>query len=194
MKNALILHGTDANCQSNWIQWLKSELEGDGYSVWAPDLPSAHKPNIRLYNLILLSAKYDLGNCPRGWDYNDDTLIVGDSSGAVAVLGLLQALPADVTVGTCILVAAFKDDLGWESLSELFEEQFDFELIRRKAKKIIFIHSDDDPYVPLEHAEYLVGKVAGELIVLPGQGHFSAETNPSYKQFPELIKIIRKVI
>lgn len=191
MKTALILHGTDAKPDSNWFAWLKTKLEAEDYLVWVPQLPNAHKPNLDLYNKVLLSTKYDLGNCPMGWNYSENTLIIGHSSGAVAILGLLQALPKGVTVGTCILVAAFKDNLGWDSLSELFGKEFDFELIKSKAKKIVLVHSDDDPYVPLEHATYLKDKLEGELKVLPGQGHFSAEANPDYKAFPKLLEIIK---
>jgi hypothetical protein len=46
-------------------------------------------------------------------------------------------------------------------LSELFDVPFDFELIKKKAKKFIFIHSDDGPYVPLVQGEYLAEKVGG---------------------------------
>jgi hypothetical protein len=66
MKTALILHGTDATPQSNWFPWLKTELEKDGYSVWAAALPNAYKPNMELYAKTLLSTKYDLGICPMG--------------------------------------------------------------------------------------------------------------------------------
>jgi predicted alpha/beta hydrolase family esterase len=191
MKTALILHGTNATSQSHWFPWLKSELEGEGYSVWLPDLPNTHKPNIELNTKVLLSTKYDSRNCPMGWDYHDDTLIVGHSSGAVVILGLLQAMPANVQVGTCIFVGAFKNDLGWDSLKELFITPFDFETIKTKAKKFIFVHSDTDPYCPLEHAEYLSGKLGGELIVLPGQGHFNIESNPKYVKFPKLLEIIK---
>jgi predicted alpha/beta hydrolase family esterase len=112
MKSALILHGTDATPQSNWFPWLKQGLQDDGYLVWVVDLPGAKKPNMELGTKVLLSTKYDLGNCPQWWNYHENTLIVGHSSGAVAILGLLQDLPASVTVGTCFLVAAFKDDFG----------------------------------------------------------------------------------
>ena len=194
MKTALILHGTDSTSKSNWFPWLKAELEKDGYSVWAADLPNAAKPNMKLYVKTLLSTNYDLGNCPMGWKYNDETLIVGHSSGAVAILGLLQALPKDVTVGTCVLVGAFKDDLGWDVLAELFDEPFDFDLIKTKAKQFIFVHSYNDPYCPLEGAQYLSGQVGGELIVLPGQGHFSYENDPAYAKFPKLLEIIHEKV
>jgi predicted alpha/beta hydrolase family esterase len=78
-------------------------------------------------------------------------------------------------VNKCILVGSFKDDLGWDSLKELFLVPFNFEKIKKHAKEFIFIHSDNDPYCPLEHAEYLSQKLSGKLIVIKGQGHFSGE-------------------
>lgn len=88
-------------------------------------------------------------------------------------------------------MGAFKDDLGWEALTELFLKPFDFQKIKTKAKKFIFIHSDDDPYCPLDHAEYLSKQVKGELIVLPGQKHFSISTvGKKYKEFPFLLNLI----
>lgn len=167
MKNALILHGTDSDSSANWFPWLNGELEKAGYKVWVPDLPHAEKPNIERYNNFLLSNK--------SWAFNDESIIVGHSSGAVEILGLLQALPNNVMVEKCILVGSFKDDLGWESLKELFLTPFDFEKIKRHAKEFIFIHSDNDPYCPLEHAEYLSQKLNGKLVLIKGQGHFSGE-------------------
>jgi predicted alpha/beta hydrolase family esterase len=64
---------------------------------------------------------------------NDETIIIGHSSGAVEVLSLLQHLPEDKKVKAVFLVSAFRDDLGWDALTDLFTEPFDFEIIRTKA-------------------------------------------------------------
>lgn len=50
MKNALILHGTDADHTQNWFPWLEKELLQRNYEVWVPDLPQSDHPNIRRYN------------------------------------------------------------------------------------------------------------------------------------------------
>jgi hypothetical protein len=167
MKNALILHGTDSNSSDNWFPWLKTELEKLGYKVWVPNLPHAEKPNIERYNKFIFSNK--------DWEFNKESIIVGHSSGAVEVLGLLGALPEKITVNKCFLVGSFMNDLGWDSLKELFLKPFDFEKIKKKAKEFIFIHSDDDPYCPLDHAKYLAEKLAGKLIIKNNQGHFSGK-------------------
>lgn len=59
------------------------------------------------------------------------------------------------------------------------------------AEKYIFIHSDNDPHCPLNHAEYLSKKLNGELIIKKGQKHFSVGTmGEEYRKFPTLLDII----
>lgn len=186
MKNALILHGTDNNSQGNWFPWLKNELETKGWKVWVPDLPDSGIPNTKKY-IKLISSNQD-------WDFNSESFLIGHSAGAVTILGLLQNLSADVQVDTCILIGSFKNNLGTKEFDGLFEEPFDFEKIKKHAKKFIFIHSDNDPYCPLEHAEYLAKKLDGKLIVMKGQGHFNLEISPKYRKFPELLELIQMII
>jgi len=182
-KNALILHGTDGNSQKNWYQWLRNELEKRDWKVWVPDLPRADEPNVSRYNTFLFSNA--------AWKFNNDSILIGHSSGAVAIFGLLEALPEGIQVNACYLIGAFKNDLDWEQLTSLFEKPFDFEKIKSKAKRFVFIHSDDDPYCPLEHAEFLSTKLGGELIIKKGQKHFSMSTfGDAYKEFPFLLKAI----
>lgn len=183
MKNALILHGTNDHSQKNWFDWLRIELEKEGYRVWVPDLPKASHPNIKRYNKFLLEKN--------DWEFNKESIIIGHSSGSVSIFGLLQVLPKDIKVKSCYLVGSFKNDLGWDVLDGLFEESFDFKKIKQKTKEFHFIHSDNDPYCPLDHAEYLCEQVSGELIILPGQKHFSVGTyGEKYMQFPYLLTLI----
>lgn len=180
MKQALILHGTDGNSLENWFPWLEFELKSRGYKVWVPDLPKASKPNIQRYNKFIFDNK--------DWKFDEETVIVGHSSGAVAILGLLQALPEDTIVKACYLIGSFKNDLEWDALKDLFIEPFDFKKIKSKSRTWYFIHSNNDPYCPLEHAKYLHEKIGGDLIILSGQKHFSVGSfGESYRQFPYLL-------
>ena len=185
MKRVVILHGTSVNHTANWFSWLGAELEKLGCKVWLPDLPNSERPNIEKYNDFLFSSN---------WDFNDN-LIIGHSSGAVAIFGLLEALPKQVKIDTAVMAGAFtkrlSEDPSWEMLQELFERPFDFEAIKKKANKFIFVHSDDDPICPLEQAQELKEKVDGELLVQHGMGHFSARLDPRFTKFPELLDIIK---
>lgn len=181
MKNAVILHGTFNNPNDNWFPWLKKQLEKKSYKVWVPNLPGADKPNIDRYNKFLF----------KNWQFDKDSVLIGHSSGAVAILGILQALPNDAIVGKAIVVAGFKDDLDWDPTRELFAKPFDYQKIKTKAKKFILIHSDDDPYVSIEHGYFLKEKLGGELIIMKGQKHFNiADAGRKYLKFPEILEYI----
>lgn len=183
MKNALILHGTNATSQSNWFPWLKEQLQDREWNVWVPDLPQPEKPSIERYNQFLLANK--------DWQYNQETFLVGHSSGSVATLGLLQDLPAPVVVDTCILVGAFQGDLGRKDLKELQKQPFDFEVLKSKAKRYIFIHSDNDPHCPFLGAKDLCDKLEGTMIWVKGGGHFNTETDEKYTEFPLVLEVLQ---
>lgn len=183
MTKYLILHGTNASPDDNWFMWLKGKLIGKGHQVWLPHLPNSKEPNSETYANFLLSNK--------DFVIDSETVIIGHSSGAVETLRLLEKI--DVTIKAAILVSAFKDDLGWGALAGLFQSPFDFETIKLHCDKFIFVHSDNDPYVPLEHAEYLSERLNAELTIVEGQGHFNTESSPDYKQFPQLIEILRSI-
>lgn len=184
MKKAVILHGTGSGPKEHWFPWLKSELEKIGYEVWVPELPEAKLPNIERYNQFLLAS---------GWDFSDN-LIIGHSSGAVAVNGLLQALPESVEVNTAILAGIYRGDLGREDL-EGTNIEFDYEKIRKQAKKIVVFHSDDDPTCPLEGAKWIAQKLRAKLRIIHGRRHMSENIDGSdITEIPELLEIIRHAV
>lgn len=186
MTKFLILHGTDATPNSNWFMWLKGVLIGKGHEVWLPQLPDSDKPTVDTYNKFLLANKK--------FTFDKDTVIIGHSSGAVEALSLLQRLPKGATIKAAILVAAFKDNLTWTSLDGLFTEPFDFEKINKNCPNFTFVYSDNDTYVPVDHAGYLARETDGKLIKFEGQGHFNTEQGPEYKKFPQLLDIIADVL
>ncbi len=180
---AVILHGTSANHLANWFPWLQSELMRLGIDVWVPDLPGADKPELNSYTNFLLGQEHNF----------QDNLLIGHSSGAVAILALLESLPENTNVDTIILVGVFKGSLGWESLSNL-EVSHDYKKIRSKAKRIFVIHSDNDPYCPLDGAEWIAEQLQADFILIPGQGHFNEGFDPKFKKFPDLLEIIKEKV
>jgi predicted alpha/beta hydrolase family esterase len=183
VKNAIILHGTGGSPDSNWFQWLKSELEAKGLQVWLPALPNPDLPSLKANIDFLLT------HCP--FPINADTLVVGHSSGAI--LALILAQSNSVPLGGIVAVSVFHDNsLGWEKNAKLFDVDFDWPAIKAKSGKLLFIHSDTDPYVPLDQAKYVSNNCDAEMIVIPGQGHFNLEQSPNYRQFPRLIEIMEE--
>lgn len=180
MKNALIVHGTNGHSKENWFPWLAGEIQQKGFHVYVPDLPQPETPSIPVWNSFIR----------RKWSFDNDSIIIGHSSGAVATLGLLQELPINVKVNKVLLVAGFTTDLDWDVLHELFTYSFDWQTIKSRAKKFVLFHSDDDPYVPLWHGEKLKKLLGAKLILMKGQKHFSVSTDPKYTIFPKLLEKI----
>ena len=178
------MHGTNANSDSNWLQWLKLELEIREFEVWVPDLPNAEYPS------LIEWTDYILDNCP--FEINPDTTLIGHSSGAVAVLVLAQDFKNKIH--QIISVGVYKDleylqrVVNFHANDRFFDIPFNFEKLKLNCDDIVFIHSDDDPYCPLSHAEYLADKTGGKLVVIPGQGHFNLDNSTSFREFPALLE------
>lgn len=179
------MHGTDGEPESNWFPWLKQKLEERGYEVWVPQLPECHTPNRETYAKFLLA---------RGWDFADN-VVIGHSSGAVEVLNLLNddRFPK-LKLAMAVSAWAEGDPLdGGENWLEkgqfvnLFPPAgFDFVKMRTKTRETIFFHSTNDPYCPMEQAEYLSENLDAPLIKIQNGGHLGSD----FSEFPELWRAI----
>lgn len=180
MKRAVILHGTDGEPESNWFPWLKTKLKEQSYEVWVPLLPNNHTPNRETYNDFLFGSDWDFTN----------NIVVGHSSGAVSVLNLLmdERCP-HIKLG--VLVSAWDHGtptgMDYEQFLKLFPESgFNFDAIKQKAEKLVFLHSADDPYCKLEQAEYLAKNLDAPLMVIQNGGHLGDK----FPELPQLWQVI----
>lgn len=186
MKNALILHGTDFSKTkkqryNNWFPWLKTELEKLGYDVWVPELPEAWHPDLERY-----------WNFLKDFDFNGETVVVGHSSGGAMVFGILHKLPEHKKIRLAVSIAGFYRDDGWDC-EGLFCEKYDWKKIRHQAEQIRLIWSPDDPYIKPEQTDYLANHLHVKPDVFPGNKHFNLEAGEQFRQFPELLEIIKKL-
>jgi predicted alpha/beta hydrolase family esterase len=182
-KNAIILHGTQGSPDANWFQWLRTELETKGLEVWLPLLPNAQQPSLRD------EADFVQTHCP--FTIDENTLVVGHSSGAILALILAQENPS--TIGAVVGVSVFHDNsLNWDANDNLFDVPFDWAAIQKGAAQLLFVHSDTDPYVPLDQAQFVADNCQAEMIVWPGEGHFNLEQGEHYRQFPKLVELLKQ--
>lgn len=179
MKKVAIFHGTSSNPHGNWFDWLKDLLEKNEYSnVWVPQLPGADKPDMNRYKDFIFGSDFKI---------DENTTLIGHSSGAVTVLSVLEALPKGKKIDTAIMVGVYRPDIMHYSS----EEAIDVEKIKGKAKRMVFLHSDDDPYCPLEHAKYYANTLGAELVVMHGEDHFTLKLNPKHTKLPRLAEILK---
>ena len=183
MKNAIILHGTLGSPDGNWFKWLKNEIEKRGLQAWLPQLPHADQPSLADWYAFIQKE------CP--FVINEDTLIVGHSSGAI--LALIIAQNNKEKIGAIVDVSVFHDNsLQWEPNNKLFDIEFNWQAIRQSTNKLLFVHSDDDPYIPLNQAQFVADNCGAELMLIPAQGHFNLEKSEDYRQFPRLLETMQQ--
>ena len=189
MKNALILHGAGNNSQGNWFPWLKSELEAKGYKVWSPDLPNSDEPIQKDWLDTIFSNK--------DWQFNKESVIIGHSAGSTLILRILESLPYAIQINKAILVAGVVE-LGtkpefFQYKRGLVKKPFDWEKIKKSARELYFICSDNDPYqCGADQGKIMQEHLGGELIVKSEEGHFNLEKGQQYKQFPFILELLGK--
>lgn len=180
MKNAIIIHGTEGYPEENWFPWLKNELEQLGYIVNVPQFPSPPVVPAKISEWFEVLENYEI---------NQDTLLIGHSLGGIFTLRILEKLSNPVKaaffVGTPIGIQPIKfydRDFAFSGFD------FDWNKIKKNAKRFVAFHSDNDPYVDLANGEMLAEKLGIKLNFIPNSGHFN--TKAGYTEFPQLLKEI----
>lgn len=187
MKRAVILHGTSGSPEGNWLPWAKKELEAIGYKVWVPLLPNNTYPNRKAYNDFLFES---------GWDFTDN-VVIGHSSGAVSVLNLLEDERCPhIDIG--VMVGAWYDTknsplVDTDRFNDLFPPAgFNYQLLKQKANRLVYIHGDNDGHCPLEQAQWMAKQTDSEIIVIPNGGHLTGSAG--FTDLPQLITALESTV
>lgn len=182
MKNAILLHGTGGSDKDYfWFADTKGFLEEKGYEVWWPLLPNTSNPNLEE------TQNFIEENLPK---IDEDTIIIAHSSACPLILHIMESL--NVSIGQVILVAGYYQPISDEANSMLPPNGFNWNEIKPKAKEIIFINSDNDPWKCTDaQAREAAKALEAPLIVNFGQGHMGSLTfNQPYREFDLLKRLL----
>jgi len=184
MKTVIILHGTGGSPDGNWFRWLEAKLKARGMEVWLPALPNAERPSLLEWRTFVEK------NCP--FPINEDTVVIGHSSGAALTLAMTSVMKAGAIVAVSPFVPMSSTYTGteWDANARLFDVEFDWAAISTNAAKRLIICSDDDPYIPVEVFRYIAEQIDTEITMLPSQGHFNLEKSETYREFPLLLGLL----
>jgi hypothetical protein len=179
----IIFHGTKGAPKGNWFPWLYKELEKRNIKALVPELPTPEGQNVSNW----LDAVKDIELLP-------EDVLIGHSCGATFIPHLLE-IRRESSVKAGLLVSPVSTDIQipeYDALNETFiNSSFDWSKIRQRAQRFEVIHGDNDPYVPLEQAQYFSENLACNLEVIPNGGHLNSESG--YTEFPYLLTIIESL-
>lgn len=184
MATIFIFHGIGGTPQEHWFPWLKRELEQGNHTVIVPQFPHTDAP--QLTEWLAHFTQYE--PLPK------DSVFVGHSLGGMFALRLLENLEASISA--TVLVASVtdpSDGAEYQPLMTSFTTQpLDWKKIRANAGSVSVLHADNDPYIPLEHAEKLASNLKANFTVIPDGGHLNQSTG--YEEFPLLMERIQAVL
>lgn len=146
--------GCSPVARSNWYSWFADEMrKKPNVEVVLKDFPD---PNRCRESIWVPFIQNEIG-------LDDNTIVVGHSSGAACAMRLLENDSVAKLRGA-ILVAAAHTDLGdeCERLSEYFNRPWDWDKMKLGAECIHCFHGFDDHLIPVEEARYIAEKMSGD--------------------------------
>lgn len=187
MKYAYIIHGWEGRPEERLHVWMRGMLETHGYIVSVPNMPDPSYPRIDAWLKTLNELIQP----------SDELLLVGHSVGAQAILRYVAQMSFEPTHLNLVLIAP------WLMLDEQtilqegadvvemgrpwVEIPIDFEAVKRRAKRIIAVFSDDDPFVDVSQEIMFKDVVSAQTLMLHGMGHFCDDDPYGYEHDIEAV-------
>lgn len=180
-KNYLLVHGSFGSPFSNWIPYLRKEVENRNLEVYTPDFPTGISyQNYENWSKLLIA--YVEANI-----LNENTIIFAHSIAPVFVCKFL--VEHKLKVKRLVFVCGFNNYLGIsEDYDSVNESMFfnNFRDIKNYCDDIICYYSDYAPYVSYIAEKEFADMIATKQIVIKNGGHLNLESG--YNKFEELLK------
>lgn len=166
--------------QDNWFPSCKQAFETAGLEVIAATFPDP----------ILASESFWLPFLLDDLKADEDTILIGHSSGAIAAMRLAEQ---HKILGS-VLVGAYYTDLGLENERQAgyFNRPWHWKAINDNQQWIILFASQDDPWISIDEPRFLHQQLNCEYHEFKNQGHFGGDYHKP--AFPELITAVLRQV
>ena len=174
---AILIHGNGGcTAADGWLPWLERQLIALGVDVINHTFPDNVKARAEVWLPYLESL-----------DADEDTILVGHSSGAVAAMRYAEThrLLGSVLVSVC------HTDLDdpFEAASGYYREPWQWHRIRENQQWTAIYHSTDDPLIPIAEARHVAAQLKCSYFEFTDRGHFVDS-----REFPEALDYIRRKV
>lgn len=163
----------------HWYSWLRDELRQLGFEVIAENMPDP----------VIAKKSIWLPHIKNSFKADENTIIIGHSSGGVAALRYLE----ESKLLGAIVVGVNHTDLGYEEEKEsgYYDTPWQWEKIKANSQWIVQFCSQDDPYIPVKEPRHIHEQLDSEYHEYTDRGHFGSE-HKSDTQMPELIEVLKR--
>lgn len=162
----------NSTTRDNWFPAVQKELEAKGFEVIAATFPD---PELAREAYWIPFLRDEIG-------VDDQTIIIGHSSGALAAMRFAE----QYRILGSVLVGACHTDLGIENekLSGYYSRPWNWAQIKSNQKWISLFASSDDPWIPIKEPRFIHQQLDCEYHEFKNQGHFGGDYFKA--NFPEL--------
>ncbi len=162
MKKVLILHGWGGSDFPHWQAWSASELIKENYTVSFPQLPNKDFPNFDEW----------LNFLEKEFNHFKPDIVVCHSLANILWFHFVNKFTIE-QIEKLMLVAPVSQSCNIEELKTFFPYPIVDDL---KAKEIIMVSSDNDPYMTADEAMDLQSELNIGLKILENAGHINADS------------------
>lgn len=181
--NYLLVHGSFGSPFSNWIPYLRKEIENKDLEVYTPDFPiGVGYQNYENWSRLLKT--YVEANI-----INENTIIFAHSIAPIFICKFL--VENKIKVKRLVFVCGFNNYLGIDKDYDAVNESMYFDKlidVKNYCDDIVCFYSDNDPYVKYDAEKEFADAITENQIMISGGGHLNSESG--YTEFPELLKYL----
>lgn len=182
-ENYLLIHGSFGSPFSNWIPYLRREIEKRNLEVYTPDFPTG--VGYQNYNNWSNVLKSYLNAEILG----ENTILFAHSIAPVFLCKFL--VENKIKVKRLVFVCGFNNYLGINEEYDTVNKSMYFDNlsdVKNYCNDIVCFYSDNDPYVKYDVEKEFADTITDNQIMISGGGHLNSESG--YEEFSELIKYI----
>lgn len=183
MTAIVIIHSKLGDATNHWYDWLRNNLQLEGYNVTLFDMADAYSKSLDAW-VKTLDEQVNISK--------NDTYFITHGYGALAGLKYLELQDIDPIEGVFI-ISGFKEDAkDLDDNLSLDTESLDYENIRKKAHQFYGLCAKDDKYVSYKETERLMEILKGTCKIKSHGGHFIDEDG--FTTFITLQENIQKIM
>lgn len=181
--NYILLHGSFGSPFSNWIPYLRENIEKRGHDVYTPDFPTGiGYQTFKNWSLIMESYL-------KSGILHENTIIYAHSIAPIFIIHFL--IEHNIKVKRLILICGFNNYFGINEDYDTVNATMyceNIEQIHNLCNDIACLYSDNDPYVSYEAEKDFATKVSTTSQVYKNGGHLNSESG--YTEFKDLVNYI----
>ncbi len=175
-----LIHGFDGTPNGGWRPYVMKGLADRDIYAASLAMPTPGTPQLNEWLEEL--HRHVIRN------QNDDVYLIGHSLGGTTILRYIETYDASNIKGVISVSAPCHQNAN-EKIQSFLSQDFDWAKMKNKVPRVVVVHGDNDPMVPVSDAQEIARELGGKLILIPNGKHLNSAAG-----FTELPEVLEEVV